>query len=667
MWRRDLSYIDSLNYLFPKYRFKTPKRSKDNIKIILPPRTEIDFTVLKDMPIENNLPPKEITINYSDKIEQVTKEMIILSLLDNLQVNSPELYHPKPFHSSFPSDADILEINKRVFGNKSFKKYQKEIINAVFNKKDVVVYLPSGRGKNLTYKLPTICMKGVTFIITNFIPIMKSQIKTFDEHGMNVSVINTPNISNVSNHCNEILKNHNVKLVFLTPKLLLEQAKIADLITNLNSKQRINFFVIDESKYRNSNTKSYQSDYKTYNYLKINYPKIPLLYFSSCPSLQKLKDKANSINSPPEYFIGNPQRPNIFYQVISKQTKKISQLINIIETRFPNETGIIYYNKKSKSHNFFKQLKEKYSLNCIFYHPNHTTERKTQTLTTWLDGNAKILITPTPFDIKINNPSIRFIIQYHLPTSLFEFYQNSGYAGRDSSYSECIILYNFKNRKMFYKSFNSKLSKDQKANFMIEMYKILEFCEDRSRCRKVLISKYLGSDEDFDCNFMCDNCRNHHGKEDFSDEDYTDMAFKIIDLMKSCHGKIWTFKRLERFLSGGKLKENELYRRPDYGRFRNRYGDNTIKRIILRMLLEKLLEGVLQDNRGEKKFILKSRENLNDRIKQRSPNIVRIMLNEEKEEDKENNESNDESSEEVEEGKRKYHDSDEIILPYKRK
>ena len=48
-------------------------------------------------------------------------------------------------------DETVNKINQCRFGNKTFLKTQKEIINAVLSDRDVMALIPTGGGKSLTF------------------------------------------------------------------------------------------------------------------------------------------------------------------------------------------------------------------------------------------------------------------------------------------------------------------------------------------------------------------------------------------------------------------------------------------------------------------------------------------------------------------------------------
>ena len=64
----------------------------------------------------------------------------------------------------------------KVFGFKSFKGEQKQIILSVIKGDDSMVIMPTGGGKSLCYQIPSLCMDGVWIIISPLIALMHDQV-----------------------------------------------------------------------------------------------------------------------------------------------------------------------------------------------------------------------------------------------------------------------------------------------------------------------------------------------------------------------------------------------------------------------------------------------------------------------------------------------------------
>ena len=55
---------------------------------------------------------------------------------------------------------------QKVFHLSEFRGQQKDIIDAVLKGQDVLVLMPTGGGKSLTYQLPAVVSRGITLVIS---------------------------------------------------------------------------------------------------------------------------------------------------------------------------------------------------------------------------------------------------------------------------------------------------------------------------------------------------------------------------------------------------------------------------------------------------------------------------------------------------------------------
>ncbi|MDF9445744.1 DEAD/DEAH box helicase, partial [Limosilactobacillus mucosae] len=72
---------------------------------------------------------------------------------------------------------DILyQTLKQRFGFDEFRPGQKETIEAVLKREDVLAVLPTGAGKTLLYQLPGYLMAGSVLIVSPLISLMQDQV-----------------------------------------------------------------------------------------------------------------------------------------------------------------------------------------------------------------------------------------------------------------------------------------------------------------------------------------------------------------------------------------------------------------------------------------------------------------------------------------------------------
>src|SRR6185295_14476351 len=62
------------------------------------------------------------------------------------------------------------------FGFARFHEGQREVVEAVLRREDVLVVRPTGSGKSLCYQLPAMLLGGVTVVVSPLIALMKDQL-----------------------------------------------------------------------------------------------------------------------------------------------------------------------------------------------------------------------------------------------------------------------------------------------------------------------------------------------------------------------------------------------------------------------------------------------------------------------------------------------------------
>ena len=89
---------------------------------------------------------------------------------------------------------------KKLYGFNNFRDYQKEIIQDILNKDDVVAVLPTGGGKSLLYQFPATYTKKTTIVISPLISLMNDQCLYLNSKNIKSICLNSETSVNVSQY-----------------------------------------------------------------------------------------------------------------------------------------------------------------------------------------------------------------------------------------------------------------------------------------------------------------------------------------------------------------------------------------------------------------------------------------------------------------------------------
>src|SRR6516162_1039525 len=87
--------------------------------------------------------------------------------------------------------ANLDKTLRERFGLERFRPGQREVIEQVLNRRDVLCVMPTGGGKSLCYQLPALCLEGLTLVVSPLIALMKDQVDALTARGIRATLINS--------------------------------------------------------------------------------------------------------------------------------------------------------------------------------------------------------------------------------------------------------------------------------------------------------------------------------------------------------------------------------------------------------------------------------------------------------------------------------------------
>ena len=424
------------------------------------------------------------------------------------------------------------EALKAVFGYDSFRPGQEAVINAILEGRDILAVMPTGAGKSLCYQVPAMLLSGITLVISPLISLMQDQVKALNEAGVDAAFINS---SLSEKELNDTFKNAykgHYKIIYVAPERLMSEGFIS-----FAKSVEISMVTVDEahciSQWGQDFRPSYMDIAEFINILD----KRPIISAFTATATQNVReDIICSLGlSDPYFLVTGFDRENLFFQVDKPQNKE-RFILDFIE-RHRGESGIIYCATRKNVDSLYILLRKQH-ISVGKYHAGMSNEERKQMQNDFVFDYTSIVIATNAFGMGIDKSNVRFVIHYNMPSSMENYYQEAGRAGRDGLNSECILLFSPQdiiiNRFLLEHKDFSDIDPIDAMTIRERDIKRLQIMEGycyTTECLRNYILKYFGEDPKKPCD-DCGNCLRQ-----FETLDMTDEAKKIINCIYESRGR----------------------------------------------------------------------------------------------------------------------------------
>ncbi len=399
------------------------------------------------------------------------------------------------------------EILKHQFGYDSFRMNQEAAIEAVLEKKDAVVLMPTGGGKSLCYQIPALMSDGLTLVVSPLIALMKDQVDALVNNGVNAAFLNSSQTNREQTEVFQKVRNGELKLLYVAPERLLQSGEqFINFLESIN----VSLFAIDEAHCISSWGHDFRPEYIQLGKLKKYFPEIPIIALTATADKLVRKDIFERLNiKHAELFISSFNRPNIFYTVEPKRNS-YTRLLEFLEER-REESGIIYCLSRASTESLAMDLKDE-GYSALPYHAGLTKEQREKNQELFLNDDAKIIVATIAFGMGIDKSNVRFVVHHDLPKNIESYYQETGRAGRDGLQSHALLFFSWGDVVKL-KGFAEVENNERQTEIMLKKLNQMGEFGDLKTCRRKFLLKYFDEELTEDCGH-CDNCNTTFEKFD---------------------------------------------------------------------------------------------------------------------------------------------------------
>lgn len=326
---------------------------------------------------------------------------------------------------------------KQIFGFDHFFDDQWKTIDRILQKKRVLLIEKTGFGKSLTFQFPATQFDGLTIIFSPLIALMRDQIKSLNEKGIKVGLINSGETDDENNLTIQKAINYELKILYIAP-----ERQENSIWQESVSKMNVSFVVVDEAHCISSWGHDFRPAFRRIiNLMQVLPANIPVLATTATATITVAQDIKNQIAGDIELIRGDLLRENLKLNVIHVKSEedKMAWISNYLEK--VNGNGIVYTGTRSNAEIFSKWC-ESENLNTIYYHGGLDSASRKLIEKEWMNNQYKAVISTNALGMGIDKADIRFIIHTQITQSPIHYYQEIGRAGRDGESAEIFLLFN---------------------------------------------------------------------------------------------------------------------------------------------------------------------------------------------------------------------------------
>jgi len=391
-----------------------------------------------------------------------------------------------------------LDTLQHYFGHDAFRPLQEEVVDAIVNKEDVLMILPTGGGKSLCYQLPTLLMEGITVVVSPLLALMHDQVVALRANDIPAAMLSSMQTLEEAQAIEEQLRKAEIKLLYVAPERLTNA-----YFLNLLHQLPINFFVIDEAHCVSEWGHEFRENYRRLSLLKDQFATTPIAAFTATATNSVEQDIATNLGlQNPKRVRGSLFRENLSINARHRIKDGRQQLLEFLKLH-TDESGIIYTLSRKSTEAIASFLQGK-GIEAKAYHAGLPTEVKNKTYADFVADRVQIVVATIAFGMGIDKSNIRFVVHMTLPKTIENFYQEIGRSGRDGLEADTLLLFSagdIVQQKSFIEDLPETPYKEHAFNKLDAMVRFA----NSENCRHQTVAAYF-DDRIEACGTKCDNC-----------------------------------------------------------------------------------------------------------------------------------------------------------------
>ncbi|NJL45290.1 MAG: ATP-dependent DNA helicase RecQ [Leptolyngbyaceae cyanobacterium SM2_3_12] len=338
----------------------------------------------------------------------------------------------------------VLEAFQRIWGYPDFRPPQGDIVQALLERRDVLVVLPTGGGKSVCFQLPALLQTGLTLVVSPLVALMENQVQELREKSLPAAALHSQMPSPLRRQTLQAIERQQLRLLYVSPETLLSPPVWERLC---NPELKLNGLILDEAHCLVQWGETFRPAYRRLGAVRsalishrINPDPIPIAAFTATadPQAQQILRDVLGLQSPKVIRL-NPHRPNLNLEVKPVfSTGQRQAIVRRYLQRRSGQAGLIYVRTRRDSEALAQGLGQQYR--TAPYHAGLDGAQRRRVESDWMANRIQFVVCTSAFGMGVNKPDTRWVIHYQAPCTITEYVQEVGRAGRDGAMAEALTL-----------------------------------------------------------------------------------------------------------------------------------------------------------------------------------------------------------------------------------
>lgn len=468
---------------------------------------------------------------------------------------------------------------KQVFGFDSFRPLQAEIVGSVLAGCDTLAILPTGGGKSLCYQLPALLLDGLTVVVSPLIALMQDQVDALHQLGvpavfLNSTVAYADYVAAVGR-----LRAGRIRLLYVAPETLLRTEMLL-----LLDQCHVVLLTIDEAHCISQWGHDFRQEYRQLVAVRRRYPAAACLALTATAAPRVQRDICAMLDmEDAACFVASFDRANLMLTARSR-LDGLGQLREFLAAHV-EQSGIVYCSTRRQVDQLVQQLNA-HGYRALPYHAGLDDRTRAANQRAFVRDETPIMVATVAFGMGIDKSNVRFVVHYNLPSSIEQYYQEIGRAGRDDLPSDCLLLYSQQDMATQTRHIDEGAEMEQPGR-RARLQAVMRYAQ-AAECRRKPLLAYFGEVYAGDNCGRCDACV--QGIDAGIKTDVTDAAHRFLACVQQT-GERFGISHVVQVLRGSQAAKVLKFRHerlPTHGAGRD-LSEAAWKALAQQLLLQELL------------------------------------------------------------------------------